>query len=253
MNTLENKILWGVINGLITTIIISFLYEKGRHFKKLTIRKFNETKACFLERNFPKPDVKYTGKNYITLPKISLTQDQQTWFDTVYQAFLRGEQIPAHVLKKDLVKSEGISEAFDYKNIDHRLIKLKNPSIGTSEDNVITLFGIYNADLKTHIPEQLDVIIRYIKQLINYNPHITSVSAKTLQRKLGISERDISTAIILGRDCKGMHYLTGGGNKDPSHYLGLVVSINLDSDIYFKFYDAYENIQKSLEAAYQAI
>jgi hypothetical protein len=195
----------------------------------------------------PEPELKFVVskvKIYNNLVRINLSPDQQVWLDAMYEAFMHGEKVKYHLLKKKLIPS--ISKDFDPDSIDSRLIEKQlnnSPRMPT-----LTFLGILHANPNTDLVYKADILFRYIKQIIESNPEIEVLMVTHLAEKLNISEREISWIINL---VKGFRISSGwGGNSDEYHYIGTVMQIQIGDILTHKAYEEYASIEDVIDKSY---
>lgn len=158
--------------------------------------------------------------------KIKLSNSEKLWLKEMY-------------LCKDVKKAKvtlwgKLSENFNPQEIDNKLFR----------NDHLTLIGIWHVNPKNPVFEQVDEIIKSIKELININPGIDKITASEISKKTEIKERDVEIGLYLMSEI-GRFFSSAEGISKGIGYSSLKFSAN-EYDEYL----AYNNLDDLMEKFY---
>ena len=107
-------------------------------------------------------------------PKLELPRNVEIWLRAAYERLKAGKQIEPQQM---LVELWSDIPDFDYRTIDRRLMKF-----GVHP----TLLGILQIDPETELCDQIDLVIRFIREQIKKEPTVKTVTADEVSEALEI-------------------------------------------------------------------
>lgn len=200
--------------------------------------------------DLPEPHERYAPehiKKYDNIPRSPLTNDQRLWLVEMYKAFTEGKKIKPHVLIKQL--SNTLSEGFNPEKISEKLIDQRfNHS---PKEPTLKLLGIYEANPDTDLLAKTDLVLGYIKQIIEFDPAIEELPVPYLATKLNLTPLDISLVMhLLPYNMRA--FKNAGGNPSAAHYLDTFTTINIGDLATHQAYANYPGIENLLKEYFKS-
>ncbi len=90
----------------------------------------------------------------------------------------------------------------------------------------------------------MDIVFRYVKQLIESDSAVDTLSVSAVGEKLRLSQRDVSHCLHLLRTCNGWCLASASGNQDPEHYLILYSAFSVGKEQVFRFYEHFPTLDE---------
>lgn len=169
-----------------------------------------------------------------TFSRRRLSGPEQCWLELLVTAFNSGVRPPDHILLRR--HWDRLGAAFDPRTVD--------PVLAAEDGRDITPLGLWHVDPDTPWLERVDLVFRYVKQLIEQNPAVDELSVSAVAEKLGLTQRDVSHSLHLLRTCHGWCCASAGGNQDPEHYLVLYSTFSVGKEQVFRFYERFRTLDE---------
>jgi hypothetical protein len=171
-----------------------------------------------------------------------LSNDERVWLNNLYQSFQTNKKaVVPHIAKRNLASQ--LSPNFDYQRINPRVASHDTVPGGST----ITLLGIWTVDHNTEWVGKVDLVLRYIQQIIRQSPQANELQIVDIASKLYLSPADVSAAIDLAQSCKINWVVTGTGHSAaeddyPKIYQTIQIGNPPNAEKVFQFYDQYNGI-----------
>jgi hypothetical protein len=163
---------------------------------------------------------------------LELTKSEELWLNEIYKLFLENVFKPDIKSLKRKIMSQ-LNPHFDPSNINS--IYLKN-------GNKITPFGIKHIDPKTYCFQEIDLVIKAIKNLLN-DSEIKKIRIKDLSKITKLSISKLSQLLHLISTFDGSNFWSGHGYENNGNF----IYINVDSEDVIDEYISYIDIEDYLK------
>ena len=179
------------------------------------------------------PAPKFLGARFDwTFPRVQLSAAEATWLRILAIAFDAGTLEPNRVLFRQY--REQLGTGFDPAAVNRAMV---------TDDRMFTPLGLWHVDPDTPWLTRVDIVFRYIKQLLEHNPRLTELSVDTLATKLRMSPVEVSKALHLLRATHGWALAGWSSSSDPEDaYPSTMMGIRLDKDFVLNFYERFNTL-----------
>jgi hypothetical protein len=208
---------------------------------------FRPASGSAVRQPLPAPIYKYPDlvrKRY-EFRQFPMTHEERLWLEETYRCFREGKKIVTRIRRRELAGS--LSPSFDPASIDRRL--LTPGETLTPNDGTITLLGIWQLEPETEWIGKVDLVLRYVQQIIRSNLHTDELLVEDIAKNLNLSVADISASLDLAQSI-GLSFVVAGTGGTwtredyPRHY----TNFRVGHEKSFQLYEHYEDIEKAINA-----